>query len=190
MPSWTPASFISVLLAFTSTPTHAQFAGALGAYLVAEGEACRSSEWMGAHHEDFRFEKVCIPRAIVATVDSATVMLAVAELTNPSMLEHMLKQQTLAKLPVDEAYEVEVDRRNNDVYDLTDGTVLRALESTYVGYIGYHEEAILFRDGSTWHFCVASTSLRVDVLRVGTTTYNRERISGSKEEITALKPCD
>jgi hypothetical protein len=190
MPPWTKATGAALLLALTCIPAHAQFAAAMGAYLVAEGEACRSSEWLGAQTEDFRFQNVCIPKAIVATVDSSTVMLAVAELTNPSMLEHMLKQQALGRLPVDEAYEVEVERRNDDIYDLTDGTVLRALEPTYVGYVGYHEEAILYRDGPTWHFCVTGTSLKVEVLRVGTKSYNRDSLSGSKEEIAAMEPCD
>jgi hypothetical protein len=180
---------LALLLAMAS-PSFAQYAAAVGAYVVEEGEACRTSEWLGDRYEDFKYSNVCIPQASMATGDSTLINLAVTELTSPELMQYMLQQLALGHLPVDEAYEVEVDDRSGDVYDLTDGTVLRALESKYVGYLGYHEDAILYRSGTTWHFCVDDTSFKVDVLREGTATYNRRSMAGTKQEIEAMDACD
>ena len=171
-------------------PAHAQFADAIGAYKVAKDQPCRSSEFMGQLTEDGRIGDVCIPASSFAYQDSSLVPLAIAELTDPGLLESLLSQRVIASLPVQEAYAMEVDDHDGKIYDLTDGTIVRVTESKYVGYIGWHEEAILYRQSGNWFFCVSGTHFKAEVLRGGSRSYNRDRISASEKEIKAMDACD
>ena len=188
MGSWSKV-LATALLIVGCQPATAQYAAAVGAYTVPDGGTCRSSEWQGSVTKDALIGSVCIPTHIIGTVDTSIVTLAMAELISPEMFQILLARQANAELPVAEAYEVEIDDSEGDVYDLTDGTVVRATESKYVGYISYHEAAILYRAGSDWHLCVSDTDFEIEILRETQSPYRRRAISGSLREVQALNPC-
>ena len=180
---------ITIAIALAASPVHAQYAQLIGAYKVEEGQPCRTSVFQGNTQEDPHFGAACVPWAAIGSFDPFTIQMAIAELTDPALMQQLMLQNMLGNTPLSEAYEVEVDKRDGSTYDLTDGTVLRALDSTYVGYIGYHEEAILYRDTGDWHFCVAGSEFKVEILRDGQSSYNRRRIAGTRSEITMMDPC-
>lgn len=178
-----------MLLACMAQPASAQYADIVGAYRSEDGQTCRISQFQGSAQEDPLFGSVCVPWTSIGRFDTSVIQMAIAELVDPALLQHLIIQNMLGNSQVAEAFEVEVDRRDGNVFDLTDGTVLRALETKYIGYLGYHEEAIVFQDGGDWHLCVDGEVVEVEVLRDPSRTYNRRRISGTRNEILQMPPC-
>jgi hypothetical protein len=181
------AALLALLI--SNQPAFAQYAAAVGAYNVPDDGVCRSTEWLGSVTEDALIGSVCIPTHVIGTVDTTMITLAMAELISPEMLQIMLARQAMGELSLPEVYEVEVDDDDGDVYDLTDGTVVRATENKYVGYIGYREAAVLYRNGSDWHLCVSGANFEVEILREAQRSYGRRAISASLRDIEAMDAC-
>lgn len=179
----------ATLLVCMVQPASAQYAEIVGAYKSEDGQTCQISQFQGSAQEDPLFGSVCVPWTSIGRFDTSVIQMAIAELVDPALLQRLVIEKMLGNAPVAEAYEVEVDRKDGSVFDLTDGAVLRTLETKYIGYLGYHEEAIVFRDGGDWHLCVDGEVVEVEVLRDPSRSYNRRRISATRNEILQMRPC-
>ena len=184
--------FIFIFFSSSSSVVYAgKFADFIGAYLADENGKCKSTKYIGKEFPDSNINGVCIPvTAMFDDKKKGIVTLAITELTNPSQLDSMVKLELKKRQPT-EAFEVEIDSYSNDIFKLVDGSVLEKTGSGYVGYIGYHEEAILYKDGSKWKLCVNDDSFDVDVLKYVQYHYSKDSINGkSVREIESMDVCD
>ena len=168
-----------------------QFADFVGAYLANEKGECKSTVFFQKEYPDSNINGVCVPvTSIIDEEKKDIISLAVTELKNPKQLEAMV-QLELAKRQPTEAYEVEIDKHNDDIFKLVDGSVLEKTGYGYVGYIGYHEDGILYKDGKQWKLCVNSSSYKVDVLKYVKHHYSKNSIHGkSVKEIENMDVCN
>lgn len=186
-----------LILALSVCPTAAQspqpefggFAKPLGAYLLDGRSECGFSNSYMGETQDTQFGQVCVPQVTVQAVDAFTLSLIIAELTDPTLYRALLMKQMMGDVPVSEAFAVEVEKRSDDVFDLTDGTVLRKTGAGYVGYVGYHEEGILYEESGNWIFCVSGSSFEVEILREAQRSFGRSDISATKKELERMDPC-
>ena len=169
----------------------AQFADVVGAYLANEKGECQSTTLYGKTVPDSNITGVCIPvTAIFDEKKKELISLAITELKNPDQLEAMIKHEIMKRQPT-EAYEVEIDKHSEDIFKLVDGSVLEKTSSGYVGYVGYREDAILYKDGERWNLCVNDSSFKVDILKYVEYHYSKDKIHGkSVREIEAMDVCD
>lgn len=126
----------------------------------------------------------------------AILKFAIAELHDPELLKRMIVDE-VRKIYIasrtdssPEAFEVEIDDYNNDIFTLVDGSILEKTGYGYVGYIGYHEDAILYRDGRQWKLCVNDSIFKVDILKHNKHHYSRTRIDKPVRAIEKSEPCN
>ncbi|WP_298722417.1 hypothetical protein [uncultured Oceanisphaera sp.] len=185
--------YLTILIFFliSLNANSGQFADFVGAYLANGKGECKSTVFFGKEYPDSNINGVCIP--VTAMFDDEKkdiVSLAITELKNPNQLEDMI-QLELAKQQPTEAFEVEIDKHNDDIFKLVDGSVLEKTGYGYVGYIGYHEDGILYKDGSQWKLCVNNSSYEVDALKYVKHHYSKNSIHGkSVKEIEAMDVCN
>lgn len=166
-----------------------KYADAAGIYPVSPKGECKSRKLYGKEFPDQNISGVCVPVTTLMNEDMQPLLrLGIVELTNPQQLEVMERLELLRLQPA-EAYKVEIDSFNDDIFKLVDGSILEKTGSGYVGYIGYHEDAILYRDGSQWKLCVNDSSHKVDVLKNVKYHYSRDSFSAPVAEIEKMDEC-
>jgi hypothetical protein len=182
---------ISLVLIASPICQAGKFADFVGAYLPNDKGECKTSTFYGKDYPDSNISGVCIPMlAMLDKKKKELVTLAITELKNPEQLEVMV-QLELAKRQPTEAYEVQIDKKSDDIFKLVDGSVLEKTGYGYVGYVGYHEESVLYKDGKQWQFCVNGSSFKVDVLKYVKYHYSKSFISGkSVKEIESMDVCN
>lgn len=181
---------IAIALIVSPVCQSGEIADFVGAYLPNKKGECKTSTIYGKDYPDSNISGVCIPMlAMFDEKKKDLVTLAITELKNPEQLEAMI-QFELAKRQPTEAYEVQIDKKSDDIFKLVDGSILEKTGSGYVGYVGYHEESILYKDGEQWKFCVNGSSFKVDVLKYVKHHYSKDSISGkSVKEIESMDVC-
>jgi len=183
-------AFLLAFIAFDAST--GEIADAIGVYLPDEDGECGSTELKGVTHVDSKTVGVCIP--ITTRLDESKkglIYLAIVELKRPQYLDYAI-QKHLSKSKVAEAYEVEIDDYNDEIFELVDGAVLRKESYGYVGYVGYNEDAILYKSQSQWKLCVDGDIYDVEILSEGSKYhYSRDEISGkSIKEIEGISTCE
>lgn len=166
-----------------------KYADAAGIYLAGPKGECKSRKLYGKEFPDESISGVCVPITTLMNEEMQPLLrLGIVELTNPQQLEAMERLELLRR-QLAEAYKVEIDSFNDDIFKLVDGSILEKAGSGYVGYIGYHEEAILYRDAGQWKLCVNDSSYKVDVLKNVKYHYSRDSFSASVAEIEKMDEC-
>ncbi|MPX97534.1 hypothetical protein EHW61_12835 [Salinivibrio sp. VYel6] len=182
---------IAIALVVSPVCKAGKIADFVGAYLANDKGECKTSTIYGKNYPDSNISGVCISMtAMFDEKKKELVTLAVTELKNPEQLEAMI-QLELAKRQPTEAYEVQIKKKSDDIFKLIDGSILEKTGYGYVGYVGYHEESILYKDGEQWKFCVNGSSFKVDVLKYVEYHYSKDSISGkSVKEIESMDVCN
>lgn len=166
-----------------------KYADAAGIYRADEKGTCKSRKLYGKEFPDQNISGICVPITTLMNEEMQPLLrLGITELTNPAQLKAMERLELLRLQPT-EAYKVEVDSFNDDIFKLVDGSILEKTGSGYVGYIGYHEDAILYRDASQWKLCVNDSSYKVDVLKNVQYHYSRDSFSATVAEIEKMDEC-
>lgn len=178
-------------LACIANQAHAgKYADAAGIYLASPKGECKSHKMYGKYFPDQNISGVCVPITTLMNEKIQPILrLGIVELTNPKQLEAMERLEILRHQPT-EAYKVEVDSFNDGIFKLVDGSILEKTGSGYVGYIGYHEEAILYRDTGKWKLCVNDSSYDVDILKNVQYHYSRDSLRASVAEIEKMDECE
>jgi hypothetical protein len=153
----------------------------LGIYLPESPGKCAEDE--------FAFKKACLPSGTLLTYDVDYILIGYLDLVDPegskaAQRDYIRRSSTRA-----EAYAVEVDHFAADIFKLVDGSVLEKVSPGYVGYVGYHEGAVLFRDGQQWNLCVNGDIHRVELLKNGGSHYSRDRLSKTIKEVEDMDAC-
>lgn len=174
---------------FSINSYSASFAEITGAYLPDEN-GCKQTKIFGKVYDDSELNSVCIPMSTFLDENkSDLIMLAVTELKKPENLENVMRYELSKRQPI-ESYKVEIDERSSDIFKLVDGSVLEKTGSGYIGYVGYHEEAILFKDASQWKLCVNGSIVKVDILKMVQHHYSKDSLSLSIKDIEKHEICD
>lgn len=181
---------IAIALIFTPVCNAGKIADFVGAYLADDSGECKTSTIYGEDYPDSNISGVCVPMSVMFDEKKKELLnLAITELKNPEQLEAMILQE-FAKRQTTEAYEVQIDKKTDDIFKLVDGSILEKTGYGYVGYVGYHEESILYKDGEQWKLCVNGSSYKVDVLKYVKYHYSKDSISGkSVKEIENMDVC-
>lgn len=167
-----------------------KYADAVGIYLASPKGECRSHKLYGKEYPDQNISGVCVPITTLMNEKMQPLLrLGIVELTNPKQLGVMERIEILRHQPT-EGYKVEVDSFNDDIFKLVDGSILEKTGSGYVGYIGYHEDAILYHDIGQWKLCVNDSSYDVDILKNVQYHYSRDSFSASITEIEKMDECE
>jgi len=178
------------VLVISANANSGQYADFVGVYLADENGDCKSTFFLGEEVPDSNMNGACFP--ITTTFDKKKndlLLIAIIELTDPENLDYHLQREVLKRQPT-EAFEVEVDTHKDDIFRLSDGSILEKTSSGYIGYIGYHEDAVLYKDDAQWKLCVNDNSHEVDVLKYVESHYSKSYIRGkSVREIEAMEPC-
>ncbi|MEZ8321483.1 hypothetical protein [Vibrio splendidus] len=185
-------SLLIVLILSVSPFSQAgQFADYVGAYLPNDTGECKTSIIYSKSYPDSNINGVCIPMlSMFDDEKKELITLAITELKNPEQLDAMVQLEVAKRQPT-EAYEVKVDKKSDDIFKLVDGSVLEKVGYSYVGYVGYQEKSILYKDGEQWKFCVSGSSFKVDVLKYIEHHYSKSSISGkSVREIESIDVCN
>ncbi|WP_157826397.1 hypothetical protein [Kangiella profundi] len=176
-------------LFFCSYSYGGKYADIVGAYLANKG-VCKTSYFMGKHEQDRLLEGVCIPiKSVLDESKKELIPLAIIELKSPNQLKFY---ESIEKKKRDntEAFHVEVDSFNDNIFKLVDGSILEKDDHKYVGYISYHEKGIFYKDGSKWKLCVNNKTFKVKLLKNNKYHYSRDEISDiSIYEIEKLEEC-
>ena len=187
--------FVALVSAFTTATANAgQISDALGLYLPdTQGQCKGATKAFGKEQEDTNLRGVCVPlkAAMWATLNNRMdiLSLGVAELNDPKMAEIIRSEMLRKQKPAAYAYEVEIESHNDDIFKLVDGSVLQETSHKYVGYIGWHEKAILYKDGTQWRLCLNNNTHDVDMLKDGGYGSGRSSISKSILEIERSNIC-
>lgn len=166
-----------------------KYADAAGLYKPNSSGECKSRLLYGKKFPDQIISEICVPITTLMNEEMKSILrLGIVELTNPEQLESMERLELLRLQPA-KAYEVEIDSFKSDIFKLVDGSILEKTDSSYVGYVGYHEDGILYRDGSQWRLCLNDSSHKVDVLKNVEHHYSRNSLSASVAEIEKRDEC-
>lgn len=131
-------------------------------------------------------DQFCIPSISYQKYDYSVIVLGLIEATNPELLHDVLNQN----IRVPQAFEVEVESYSNGLFYLVDGSVLENKSGSYVGYIGYHEEAVFFGNGLDWNLCVNGLVYEVNVVQNKKYHYyGREALSITRDELLQRDEC-
>ncbi|HHS9635119.1 TPA: hypothetical protein ACTXE5_005442 [Raoultella ornithinolytica] len=187
---WIWVIIFSPILGFYSNLTFAgKYADATGLYHANKSGECKSQIIYGKRLTDTNISGVCVPNKTLMNEDlKPMIYLGIVELTNPENLHVVERIQQLRSQPTD-ASKVKIDSFDNGKFELVDGSILKNTDSGYVGYIGYHEEAIFYRDISQWKLCVNGESYKVDVIKDVKYGYSRESLSASVNDIEKMDEC-
>ena len=185
--------YLLIALSLTISPISqaGKIADFVGAYLPNEKGECRTSIFFDKESPDSNIGGVCIPMiAMFEEQKKDLVTLAITELKNPEQLEVMIQLELTKRQPT-EAYEVQIDKKNDDIFKLVDGTVIEKTGYGYVGYVGYREESILYKDGVQWKLCVNGSSFKVEIQKYVKYHYSKTSINGkSVREIEGMDICN
>ena len=146
-------------------------AAKLGLYFPSDEGMCREN--------DYLISGVCVP-VTALVLGASTLDIGLAEMTNPELIPIMLSLS---------AYEVEIEDYSNDLFVLVDGSILENTSSGYVGYVGYHQDAILFNDYTGWNLCVNGSIHSVDVLKNVEYHYSRSALGIARDELQRRVEC-
>lgn len=188
---------VQIVLTFwifnSSQVSSSELSEKLGLYLPDAQGKCKTYASQYGNLEDLNFNAVCVPLntwlSAKTDFDKDIIYLGTLELTDPALAKIWLERKIIQGTQNAEAYEVEIESFSGNFFKLTDGSVLENRSSGYVGYIGYHEEAIFFKDGSDWNLCVNNNAHKVEVIRDATSSYNRQSISKTVYEIMEMDIC-
>lgn len=170
----------------------AGFAQLLGAYKADSKGQCKKSEFLGQLETDFLTAGVCIPsQAMIDPITYDLIPLALTELNKPQLLPQMIEMHKEARKPVDEAFIVQIDEYDDDIFKLVDGSIIEN-NGGYVGYTGYNKKSILFKKNGQWKICVNDNIHRVTILKNVSSHYSRAKIdkSVSEKSIEEMDECD
>lgn len=170
----------------------AGFAQLLGAYKADSKGQCKKSEFLGQLETDFLTAGVCIPsQTMIDPVLSDLIPLALTELNNPKLLPRIIEMHKDARKPVDEAFVVQIDEYDDDIFKLVDGSIIEN-NGGHVGYTGYHHKSILFKKNGQWKICVNDNIHRVTIQKNVSSHYSRTKIHESVNEksIEEMDECD
>lgn len=170
----------------------AGFAQLVGAYKADSKGQCKKSKVLGRLETDFLTVGVCIPtQAMIDPVLNDLIPLALIELNKPKLLPEMIELHKDARKPVDEAFIVQIDDYDDDIFKLVDGSIIEN-NGGYVGYTGYHKKSILFKKNGQWKICVNDNIHRVTILKNVSSHYSRTKIyeSVSEKSIEEMDECD
>lgn len=166
-----------------------KYVDAAGLYPAGSKGECKSRKLYGKEFADQNISGVCVPVTTLMNEDMQPLLrLGIIELTNPQQLEAMERLELL-RLQPSEAYKVQIDNFSNDIFRLVDGSILEKKGSSYVGYIGYHEKAILYSSTDEWRLCVKGRSHKVNVLKNQKYHYSRSSFSASIADIEKMEEC-
>jgi len=186
---------VCLLLFIYFTPSKsfaAGFAQLVGAYKADSKGHCKKSEFLGELRSDFLMNGVCIPsQAMIDPITKYLIPLALTELNNPERLPQMIEIQKEARKPVNEAFIVQIDGYDDDIFKLVDGSIIEN-NGGYVGYTSYNQESILFKKNGQWKICVNDNIHRVTILKNVSSHYSRDKIyeSTSETSIKEMDECD
>ena len=169
-------------LNFSTALLAGSIADELGMYQADTEEDCENNDQfiMG----------VCVPVITVLRYDYDELRLGIVELTQPEALPNLIREYGLKHTQVITALEVEIDSFGESIFRLVDGSILEMTSSGYVGYIGYHEDAILYQQAEKWRLCVNGSIHDVDFLKDGGSHYSRSSLSLTLAEIEGRDECD
>jgi len=175
---------------FVNTAKSAQYAEMTGAYMPDDDGECSYSTMFDRTMPDRKVSGVCIPVVALFEEDLKELLpLAITELKNPEKLEELEKLERKRRQPI-RAYKVEVDDFDDGIFKLVDGSILEKKDHSYVGYLSYHEDGILYKYLEQWKLCVDGDSYEVDVLKNEKRHYSRRSFRASVLEIEKMEECD
>ncbi|WP_437609186.1 hypothetical protein [Erwinia sp. V71] len=181
--------FSSILISFSNLTFAGKYADATGLYHANKNGECKSQKIYGKKLPDTNISGVCVPNKTLMNENlKPMIYLGIVELTNPENLHVVERIQQLRSEPTD-ASKVEIDSFENNKFELVDGSVLKKTDSSYVGYIGYHEKAIFYRDINQWKLCINGESYKVDVIKDVKYGYSRDSINASVNDIEKMDEC-
>jgi len=173
---------LSIVSLGTSSALAGPIADKLGIYLPTDGSNCAPN--------DIELAGACVPLLTMISIEFDLVHLGVVELTRPDDLPNAKAYIERKYTEVLQVYRVEIDEFDDPLIKLVDGSALEKTSSGYVGYVGYHEEAILYQQFSSWKLCLNGSTYSVDWLKDGGAHYSRSSMQLTLAEIEKLEECD
>jgi hypothetical protein len=174
-------------LFYCGTANSGDIAKELGLYLADTSGNCKTSD-ANSTTADYNIVGVCVSPQIFSTIDTDYIRIGIAELTDPSGVE-IAKRVYAIKQTTQEAYTVEIKSTNGDTIELQDGAIIQRTFGDLVGYASYGQSAILYYDTASWNLCVNGKEMRVEILKEAQSSYYRDRLRATINEIEEMKEC-
>lgn len=134
---------------------------------------------------DLSIDQVCIPSATYQNYDYSAIVVGLIEATNPELLPDLLDRH----IEYPQAFEVKVESYRSGVFNLIDGSTLENKDGSYVGYIGFNEDAVFFGNGFDWSLCVSGSVYKVNVVLNEKYHYSRKTLSITRDELMQRDEC-